>query len=213
MNIEMVDIKTIIPYVRNPRKNDEAVDKVAGSIQEFGWKQPIVVDKDNVIVVGHTRYLAAQKLGIEEVPILVADELNPQQIKAYRIADNKTAEFSTWDNEQLVLEIQELQNDSYDVLKTGFEQEEIDNLIEIIEGTEVEDIEDEWDGMPNYNNEDQTSFRHIIVHFDDQEGIDAFARLLGNEYSITDKSKYIHFPPVENKDHKSEIFESDDEQE
>ena len=78
----------ITPYAQNPRKNDEAVDKVAASIQEFGFKQPIVVDKDGIIIVGHTRYKAAQKLGLETVPVLVADDLTDEQAKAYRLADN-----------------------------------------------------------------------------------------------------------------------------
>jgi len=128
MNISTVKIDTIVPYIRNPRKNDQAIDKVAGSIKEFGWKQPIVVDKDNVIIVGHTRYLAAQKLGIKEVPIIIAEDLNTQQIKAYRIADNKTAEFSSWNDEQLVLEIQELQDSDYNLQETGFTLDEIEDL-------------------------------------------------------------------------------------
>ena len=95
----------ITPYAQNPRKNDDAVDKVAASIQEFGFKQPIVVDKDGIIIVGHTRYKAAQKLGLETVPVLVADDLTEEQAKAYRLADNKTNEFAEWDFELLDLEL------------------------------------------------------------------------------------------------------------
>ena len=88
----------LIPYANNPRKNGPAVDKVAASIKEFGFKVPIIIGKDNVIVTGHTRLLAAQKLGLETVPCIIADDLTPAQIKAFRLADNKTAEFSEWDD-------------------------------------------------------------------------------------------------------------------
>lgn len=90
-------IKSIRPYEKNPRRNDEAVDAVAASIREFGWQQPIVVDKDGVIIAGHTRYKAAKKLKCDTVPVVVADELTEDQVKAYRLADNKTGELAEWD--------------------------------------------------------------------------------------------------------------------
>lgn len=123
LEVTTVAIDTIIPYARNPRKNDRAVDEVAASIKEYGWRQPIVVDKDNVIVVGHTRYNAAKKLGLKEVPIHTATNLTEQQIKAYRIADNKTSEYAEWDTDLLQLELEEV-----DGLYTGFTQEEMDGL-------------------------------------------------------------------------------------
>ena len=95
MNVEQWGIDKVIPYARNPRKNDPAVKHVTASIKEFGFQQPIVVDKEGVIVVGHTRLKAAQQLGMTEVPVTVAYKLTPQQAKAYRIADNKTAEHSS----------------------------------------------------------------------------------------------------------------------
>jgi len=95
MDIELRRIDQIKPYDKNPRHNDDAVDAVANSITEFGFRQPIVVDGDGVIVVGHTRYKAAQKLGMEEVPVHVATDLTPAQAKAYRIADNQTATIAT----------------------------------------------------------------------------------------------------------------------
>jgi len=97
MKIEMRKVSDLIPYHNNPRINDGAVNHVASSIKEFGFKVPIVVDAFNVIVTGHTRLKAAQKLGLEEVPCIEADDLTPAQIKAFRLADNKTSEFSTWD--------------------------------------------------------------------------------------------------------------------
>lgn len=94
MNIIEMDIEKVIPYENNPRKNDEAVDKVALSISAFGFKVPIVIDSNNIIVTGHTRVKAAKKLGMEKVPCILADDLTDEQIKAFRLADNKVAEFS-----------------------------------------------------------------------------------------------------------------------
>src|SRR3954467_15568559 len=97
MQIEMWSIDRVKPYDKNPRINDAAVDAVARSLQEFGWRQPIVVDEAGVIIVGHTRYKAALKLGYTEVPVHVATGLSPAQARAYRIADNQTAALSAWD--------------------------------------------------------------------------------------------------------------------
>ena len=95
----------IKPYENNPRHNDNAVDAVANSIREFGFKVPIVVDSEGVIVAGHTRYKAAQKLGLQTVPCLVADDLNEEQINAFRLADNKVGELATWDLDTLKVEL------------------------------------------------------------------------------------------------------------
>lgn len=97
MNILELNIKEVVPYANNPRKNDESVDAVAESIRQFGFKVPIIIDKNNVIVAGHTRLKAAKKLGLKQVPCLRADDLTDEQIKAFRLADNKVAELSTWD--------------------------------------------------------------------------------------------------------------------
>lgn len=101
MKVKNVSIQDVKPYPRNPRNNDDGVDAVANSIKEFGWQQPIVVDKDNIIIVGHTRYKAAKKLGMEQVPVVVADKLTDEQVKAYRLADNKTGELTDWDDDLL----------------------------------------------------------------------------------------------------------------
>ena len=105
MKINMVSVEKVFPYKRNPRRNEDAVEKVATSIKEFGFKQPIVVDKDSVIIVGHTRLLAALRLGIKEVPVLVATDLSPAQVKAYRLADNRVHEEAEWDEDLLALEL------------------------------------------------------------------------------------------------------------
>lgn len=123
--IQMMPIDDIKPYPNNPRKNDEAVGKVAESIKQFGFKQPIVVDKDNVIIVGHTRARAAKKLHLKEVPVIVADDLTEEQAKAYRLADNRSAEFSEWDSDLLSEELSALKDMDFDISSIGFEDEDI----------------------------------------------------------------------------------------
>src|SRR5438552_2281771 len=125
MHVELRPLTTIRPYERNPRVNDQAVAAVAASIREFGFRQPIVVDEAGVIIVGHTRYQAALKLGLENVPVHVATGLTPAQIKAYRIADNQTATLSSWDEDRLALELAELQHMNIDLNLTGFSAEEL----------------------------------------------------------------------------------------
>lgn len=111
MQIQNFSIDAIKPYENNPRINDDAVKAVAESIKQFGWQQPLVVDKDNVLIVGHTRLKAAQQLGLKEVPVLVADNLTPEQAKAYRLLDNKTGDIALWDIAKLKKEIDELDFD------------------------------------------------------------------------------------------------------
>lgn len=120
MNVIKMNVSELIPYENNPRHNDVAVDYIANSIKEFGFKQPIVVDKNNIIIAGHTRLKAAKKLGLSEVPVIIADDLTDDQVKAYRLADNKTAEIATWDFDLLDLELDNIEMDMSDF---GFELE------------------------------------------------------------------------------------------
>jgi DNA modification methylase len=141
MKIEIVDINTIKPYENNPRKlKDSAIEKVAKSIKEFGFRQPIVVDKEKIIVVGHTRYRASKKLGLTNVPITIADNLTPEQINAYRIADNRTNEEAEWDIELLKTELKDLQLKDFDLDLTAFDEDQLNNfLFEEKEGLTDED--------------------------------------------------------------------------
>ncbi len=119
MEIVYKKVSDLKPYKNNPRKNDGAVDAVAASIKEFGFKVPIVIDGNNEIVAGHTRLKAAKKLKLTEVPCIVADDLTPDQIKAFRLVDNKTAELAEWDFDALKAE---LDNIDMDMLDFGFEE-------------------------------------------------------------------------------------------
>ena len=126
MDVKMVDISEIREYENNPRKNDNAVDKVAASISDFGFMQPIVVDKDGVIIAGHTRYKAACQLGLTQVPVLFAVDLTEAQVAAYRLADNKVAEFSEWDEELLLPERASLVELDFDMEPYGFTEWQVE---------------------------------------------------------------------------------------
>lgn len=128
IKIVMKKLNEITPYENNPRNNEVAVDKVVKSIQQFGFKVPIVIDKDGTIVTGHTRYLASQKLGLEKVPCILADDLSPDEVKAYRLVDNKVSEYATWDVQMLQKELKDLED--FDLTEYDFDDIEgyIDNI-------------------------------------------------------------------------------------
>lgn len=130
MKVEMLALDAITPYGKNPRRNDKAVDAVAASIRQFGWRQPIVVDQHKVIIVGHTRYLAAIKMGEEKVPVLVAKDLSADKVAAYRIADNKTNEIAEWDVGLLSAELKALSDMGWnDFSGLAFSTHEVDALL------------------------------------------------------------------------------------
>src|SRR5665647_2239993 len=130
MKIELRKLSDVKPYPGNPRQNNAAVDAVAASIKEFGFRQPIVVDTDGVIIVGHTRYKAAQKLGLEKVPVHVAKDLSPEKIRAYRIADNKTADLAVWNYEMLPIELSALQGMDFDLELLGYTKDELAKIFD-----------------------------------------------------------------------------------
>lgn len=127
--IELRSIGEVIPYVNNPRNNDDAVDAVAASLKEFGFRQPIVVDSAGVIIAGHTRYKAAKKLGLAKVPVHVATDLTEAQVKAYRIADNATSEIAEWNYQMLPIELEALAAMDFNLDLLGFDQEELARLM------------------------------------------------------------------------------------
>ena len=129
--IEFRSIDSIRPYEKNPRINDAAVDAVAASLKEFGFRQPIVVDGDGVIICGHTRLKAAQKLELTKVPVHVAKDLTPEQVKALRIADNKTSDLSDWDYDILPIELSELQDSGFDLGLLAFDEDELAKLLAV----------------------------------------------------------------------------------
>lgn len=134
--LEHWPLTRLVPYARNPRKNDQAVDKVAAAIREFGFRVPVVAKSDGTVVDGHLRLKAAQKLGLETVPVLLADDLTETQIKAFRISVNRMAELAEWDTELLALELEDLRLDDFDIDLTGFDAGELDALMDASSGTE-----------------------------------------------------------------------------
>jgi DNA modification methylase len=144
MKIEQRRLTDIHPYENNPRVNDEGVDALATSIREFGFRQPIVLDEKGVIIVGHTRWKAAQKLGLETVPVHVASGLTSEQVRAYRIADNQTASLSEWDFDLLPLELTQLRDADFDLGLLGFSNDELTEIL----GDEAQDGLTDPDDIP-----------------------------------------------------------------
>ena len=140
MKVELTDNDKIIPNINNPRKNKN-IDKVAASIKEFGFQQPIVVDKSMTIIVGHTRYEALKKLELKKVPITIAD-LTPLQAKAYRIADNRLNQDSEWDFPLLNIEFTDLLDNHYELDNLGFDNKELEKLITHNQQEETEETEE-----------------------------------------------------------------------
>ena len=181
MEIKSIETNKILPYINNPRKNLN-VDKVASSIKEFGFQQPIVVDKSYTIIVGHTRYEAAKKLGLKEIPVQIAD-LTETQAKAYRIADNRLSEDASWDTKLLNLEFNDLLSKEFDLDLLGFTNDEIDNLFlktdeesdkEINENIDLaeENISDVKMIQLFFNEENESKFREAISKVSKRDGID-----------------------------------------
>jgi DNA modification methylase len=159
MKVELRKLTDIVPYENNPRLNDHGVDALAASIREFGFRQPVVVDEKGVIVVGHTRWKAAQKLGLETVPVHVASGLTPEQIRAYRIADNQTATLSEWDFDLLPLEMAQLQNADFDLGLLGFSTDELTQIL----GDEAQDGLTDPDEIPEPPDEAVTQLGDLWI--------------------------------------------------
>jgi DNA modification methylase len=161
MKIEQRPIEKLIPYINNSRKHsDEQVAQIAASIKEFGWTNPILVDGDNGLIAGHGRLLAARKLGMDKIPVIELAHLSENQKKALIIADNKLALNSDWDNNLLMIELSELNNDDYDLSVLGFDQDELDALLNPIEPTTG--LTDE-DDVPDVPDEPKTKLGDIYI--------------------------------------------------
>ena len=159
MLVQLISLNDLKPYEKNPRNNEKAIAKVAESIKQFGFKVPLVIDKNNVIVTGHTRLAAAKTLGLKEVPCIVANDLTDEQIKAFRLADNKVSEFAEWDFELLNKELNELEN--FNMADFGFVN------MESIEWDDVEEISEENYEKPKQERLQCPKCNHVDVkaHF------------------------------------------------
>jgi site-specific DNA-methyltransferase (adenine-specific) len=218
MEIVQMNIADVKPYDRNPRINDNAVDAVAESIKTFGWRAPIVVDENHVIICGHTRLLAAKQLGLDTVPVHVAKGLTPEQVKAYRIADNKTGEIAEWNYDLLPLELADLQMADFDLSLLGFNAAELDSLLNG-ENT-VADGETDPDAVPEVPEEPVSQSGEIYQlgeHFlmcGDSTSLDDVARLMdGKEADMvfTDPPYGVSYKGVNNPGGREwEVIENDD---
>jgi hypothetical protein len=189
---KVLPIDKLIPYANNARSHSkEQITQIAASIKEFGFNNPILLDGNNGIIAGHGRLLAAQQLGLETVPVLELSHLSETQKKAYILADNQIALNANWDLDILRFEMEDLQATDLNVDLIGFDDEFLTLINLDIEQGDI-DFNAEWEGMPEFDQEDQLSFRNIIIHFDNNEDIKEFAKLLGQ--IITDKTKSMWYP-------------------
>jgi DNA modification methylase len=183
MLIEMWPISRPKPYPGNPRLNDDAVPAVADSIKTFGWRQPIVVDESETIIVGHTRLKAAHRLGLTEVPVHIARDLTPDQVRAYRLADNKLSELAEWNMELLPIELGQLQSADFDLGLIGFDQDELAKIM----GTEEKEGKCDRDDVPESPTEPITQLGDLWILGDhkllcgDSTDPSCVQRLMGNE--------------------------------
>jgi hypothetical protein len=209
MDIKQVPIKSLIPYARNARTHTDAqVAQIAASIREFGWTNPILVDGDKGIIAGHGRILAARKLEMETVPVIELSHMTEAQKRAYVLADNKLALNAGWDYEMLSLELGDLKASDFDLSLAGFGDIELNALI----GTALTppsidgqtDASEEWEGMPEFDQPDDTSFRQLIVHFKDEYDVAEFFGMIGQ--SFTPRTKSIWYPEQERRDTESRRY-------
>ena len=207
LKIETRQVADLIPYAANSRTHSDAqVAQIAASIKEFGWTNPILIDGDNTIIAGHGRLLAARKLGMESVPAIVLDHLSKAQQRALVIADNKLTLNAGWDTDMLEAELKLLMEDDFDLLLTGFDIGEINGILLDREEGET-DAEAEWQGMPEFEDQDPC-FRKVIVSFDTPDDVQEFFSIIGQSY--TDKTKSIWFPEKERRDLESMRWADDE---
>lgn len=196
-SVQKVNIENIFPYQKNNRIHTEAqIQMIADSIKEFGFNQPLVIDETGEILVGHGRFEAAKNLGLTEVPCLRLLGLPEEKKKAYRILDNKIQNDSTWNFEHLSLELSGLKSLGFDIEKWGLQSLWSETSLAT---SPVEDPKStEWNGMPSYEQEDQSALRSIIVNFKTLEDVAAFSEIL--KQSITEKTRSIWYPEAERAD-------------
>ena len=185
MRIEQRKLADVKPYENNPRINDDAVAAVVASIREFGFRQPIVVDENGVIIVGHTRYKAAQQLGLEKVPVHVAKGLSPAQVKAYRIADNQTATLAEWNYDLLPIELADLQGLDFDLDLLGFDTDELAKIL----SPELKDGQCDPDDVPAPPDEATTQKGDLWL-------LGEHRLLCGDSSSVADVDRLLNGQPI-----------------
>ncbi len=203
MKVKQTKLKDLKPYENNPRLHSELqIIQIATSIKEFGFINPILADEKNMILAGHGRFLASQRLELDKVPVVVVEGLSEAQKKALVIADNKIASNSEWDEDLLWEEIRKLNELGFDINKLAFEEMEV---LPMIDPNVVSDLTGEWEDMPEFTEDDKTAFRTILVHFTCEEDVDKFSKLV--KQSFTDKTKFMWYPEQENMDTEAKRYD------
>lgn len=205
LEVVYLPLTDLTPYAQNARThNKEQVGQLVDSIREFGWTNPVLIDEAGEIIAGHGRVAAAGMLGMDAVPCIILIGLTDEQKRAYRLADNRLPLNAGWSEELLALEIGALQDSEFNIDLLGFNDYELSKIFE----TETDDPADHWIGMPDFSTDDANGVRQMIVHFENAADVKNFAELVGAK--ITDKTKYIWFPPKEREDKKSKVYVSDE---
>ena len=187
----MLSPRDLTPYLRNPRTHTPSqIDRIALSIQRFGFTNPILIDKTNGIIAGHGRLRAALQLSLETVPTIELTGLSDTEKAAYIIADNKLALDAGWDTELLRAEFEELRKSDIDLTLTGFSELELS----VFDGA-IADVSQLWDSMPSFHQDDKLGYHHLVIHFRDQAALDDFARMVNKPVSTA--TKYLWFPEIE----------------
>jgi hypothetical protein len=201
-HVERRAIAELLPSARNARIHSDAqIEQLADSIQEWGWTMPVLVDERGEIIAGHGRVLAAQRLKLDQVPVMVARGWSEAQVRAYRIADNRLTENSSWDSAMLTLELNELQTLGFDTDLTGFTQVEAEQLT-----APANDPIREYVGMPEYEQNSAEAFRTIMLHFKDAEAVKQFCHLV--QQDMSDKTKFLWFPRADRQSYVAQQFKA-----
>ncbi len=203
LKISYIDTSSVKPYEHNARKhNPSQIEMIAKSISKFGFNNPVLIDESNVLVAGHGRLEAAQSLGMETIPAITLIGLTDAEKRAYVLADNQLALKSHWDANAVASELQILADLDFDMDAIGFEPFELSHYLS---DAEENDPEQEFTGMPDHDNEDISGFRKIIIHFECQQDVNDFAKLLHQQ--VSDKCKSLWFPEKVKMDHDQYRYE------
>lgn len=206
--VERRSVESLIPYARNARTHSDAqVAQIAASVKEWGWTTPVLVDEEGGVIAGHGRIMAARKLGIEEVPVMVAKGWTEAQKRAYVLADNQLALNSGWDMDFLRVELQELQEIDFNLDLTGFDAGQLANIFLDVEEGQT-DASEEWKGMPEYEGLDPC-YKKVVVNFENEEDFQTFFRLISQK--CTDKTKSVWYPEKERRELEAVRWAEDDE--
>jgi hypothetical protein len=203
LEIRYVRLEELTKYDQNTRKHsDKQLDQIARSMEEFGFTNPLLITENQMVIAGHGRLAAAELLGYEMVPTITIDQLTEDQIRAYVITDNQIALNAQWDLDLLAEQIELLDKNSFDLDLLGFGENELANML--LSDSEVTDPYKEWQDMPEFNQPDTQSFRHVVVHFDTPEDVETFFEVIGQK--DTGKTKSVWFPEVSRNDTESKRY-------